>query len=141
MYIAYTNFPELALATGFPALGDPHRSKDTARIRSHHPYKFENASLPYETYDTDVLIVGSGAGGGVVASELSDKGWNLFVVEKGVYQKVEDLPGTPKEGFEELYEGQGLMATEDGGLNVLAGATFGGGTTGQSDHLLAPNEP
>lgn len=131
MYIAYTNFPDLALATGFPALGDPHRHEDAARFRPTHPYKFEHASLPYETFDTDVLVVGSGAGGGVVASELSEKGWKVFVVEKGVYQKPEDLPGTPKEGFEELYEGQGLMATEDGGMNVLAGSTFGGGTTGE----------
>lgn len=131
LYIAYTNFTDLALATGFPALGDPHRGEDAARVRSHHTYDFANAFTPFETFDTDVLVVGSGAGGGVVASELAEKGWNVFVVEKGIYQNAEALPGTPKEAFDELYEGRGLMATEDGGVNVLAGATFGGGTTGQ----------
>lgn len=66
-----------------------------------------------------------------MASELAEKGWKVFVVEKGVYQKTEEFPGTPKAAFSELYEGRGLMATEDASVSVLAGATFGGGTTGQ----------
>lgn len=135
MNTAYTD-PEVALATGFPALGDPHRDEDTARTKAHHNFVFERATTPYQTFDTDVLVVGSGAGGGVVSSELSEKGWNVFVVEKGVYQKPEEMPGTPKDGFEQLYEGKGLMATEDGSMNVLAGATFGGGTTGEFETAM-----
>jgi choline dehydrogenase-like flavoprotein len=86
-----------------------------------------------------MLVVGSGAGGGVVVSELAKKGWQTIVVEKGQYIKPEDMLGTPADGFERMYESQGLMAVEDGSMNVLAGSTFGGGTTGSSSFLsLSP---
>ncbi|ORY89290.1 long chain fatty alcohol oxidase [Leucosporidium creatinivorum] len=128
MYKVYTDFPEMLHGTGFPTNGDPLRYADPARNRLHHDYKFEKVVQDYQYIETDVLVVGSGAGGGVVASEMAEKGWSTLVVEKGVYLKPEEMVGTPKEGFEKLYEAQGLMATEDGGLNVLAGSSFGGGT-------------
>lgn len=81
--------------------------------------------------EIDVLVIGSGAGGGVVSSYLSQKGWRTLVVEKGTYVKPEDMAGTPKEALKTLYESKGLMATEDGGINLLAGSCFGGGTTGR----------
>lgn len=39
------------------------------------------------------------------------------------------MSGNPKDGLEKLYESSGLMATENGSLNLLAGSNFGGGTT------------
>lgn len=132
MYKVYTDFPEvLAGAGGYPAEGDPLRLADPSRNRQHYEYKFENINQDYQYIETDVLVVGSGAGGGVVASEMAERGWSTLVVEKGVYLRPEEMAGTPKEGFEKLYEAQGLMATEDGGLNVLAGSSFGGGTVSE----------
>ena len=118
-------------ATGFPTSGDPDRAKDAARVRKHFDFKFEKITQDYQYVDTDVLIIGSGAGGGVVASEMAEKGWSTLVVEKGIYQRPEEMTTTPKDGFFNLYEGQGLMATEDGGMNVLAGSSFGGGTVSE----------
>ncbi|GAA5893640.1 uncharacterized protein JCM6883_003589 [Sporobolomyces salmoneus] len=129
LYVAYNVYDDNLLATGFPANGDPRRYADPERQRKHYPYKFETISTPLQVFETDMLVVGSGAGGGVVVSELAKKGWQTIVVEKGQYVKPEDMLGTPRDGFERMYESQGLMATEDGSMNVLAGSTFGGGTT------------
>lgn len=138
LYVAYNVYDDNLLATGFPAAGDPQRYADPERQRKHYPYKFETISTPLQVFETDMLIVGSGAGGGVVVSELAKKGWKTIVVEKGQYIKPEDMLGTPRDGFERMYESQGLIAVEDGSMNVLAGSTFGGGTTVNWSASLRP---
>ncbi|KAI5480800.1 long chain fatty alcohol oxidase [Pseudohyphozyma bogoriensis] len=138
LFVIYTNYDDCALATGYPALGDPARGLDAKRNRSHHPYVFESISSSSQYVETDVLVIGSGAGGGVVSSELAKKGWRTLVLEKGTYVKPEDMVATPKNGLKELFEKQGLFISEDGGINILAGATFGGGTTINWSASLAP---
>lgn len=130
LFVAYTSNDEVPQAIGYP-LGDPTRALNPERLRTPYPFAFETISAPYTYLDTDVLVIGSGAGGGVVTSEMSRKGWKTLVVEKGQFVKPQELTGTPREGLAALYENKGLMATEDGGVNVLAGSNFGGGTTGK----------
>ena len=48
------------------------------------------------------------------------------------------LIGTPAAGFRDLYENNGLMASEDGSINILAGSTWGGGTTVNWSASLIP---
>jgi choline dehydrogenase-like flavoprotein len=77
----------------------------------------------------DVLIVGSGAGGGVVAGELTAAGHDVLVVEKGGYFYDSDFDGRELDGQKRLFEKRGTLTTADGGLLILAGSTLGGGTT------------
>ncbi|WRT66875.1 uncharacterized protein IL334_003838 [Kwoniella shivajii] len=77
---------------------------------------------------TEILIIGSGAGGGVVASRLA-KSYKTLVVEKGVYAPTGERSRSQQEGFSELYQNGGLMASESGSTCFLAGSVFGGGTT------------
>ncbi len=81
------------------------------------------------TLDCDVVIVGSGAGGGVVAGVLAQAGHHVIVLEKGGNYAEIDFTGREYEAFERMYEKAGNLATEDIGLVVLAGSTLGGGTT------------
>ncbi|KAJ3162284.1 hypothetical protein HDU86_004764 [Geranomyces michiganensis] len=76
----------------------------------------------------DVVIVGSGAGGGVMAGELAQAGYSVIVLEKALYVHQSDLPFTEKESFERLYENQAGLMTDDGSVRILAGSAFGGGT-------------
>ncbi|HLY24914.1 MAG TPA: GMC family oxidoreductase N-terminal domain-containing protein [Aggregatilineales bacterium] len=81
------------------------------------------------TLTTDVIIVGSGAGGGVVAGELTAAGLDVIVLEKGGYYTEADFDGRELSAAQHLFENRGFMATADLGIVVLAGSTLGGGTT------------
>lgn len=80
------------------------------------------------TLDCDVVIVGSGAGGGVVAAELAAAGKDVIVLEKGGYHNEADFTHHEADALERLYDAGGLSSTRDLGLVILQGATLGGGT-------------
>lgn len=77
----------------------------------------------------DVVIVGSGAGGGVVAYELAAAGLDVVVLEKGSYYAEPDFNGSELEGTRRLYENKGVVPSDDQGMLMMAGSTLGGGTT------------
>jgi choline dehydrogenase-like flavoprotein len=81
------------------------------------------------TLDCDVVVVGSGAGGSVVAAELARAGKSVIVVEKGGAYAERDFDGVEFTAYQKLYENQAVLATRDLGVVVLAGSTLGGGTT------------
>jgi choline dehydrogenase-like flavoprotein len=79
--------------------------------------------------DAEVVVIGSGAGGGVVAGELAAAGYQVIVLEKGGYANEADFDGAEKRSMDRLYEKKGILATHDLGVIVFAGNTLGGGTT------------
>ncbi|MGH2739464.1 MAG: GMC family oxidoreductase N-terminal domain-containing protein [Actinomycetota bacterium] len=64
-------------------------------------------------YRTDAIVVGSGAGGAVVAAELAEAGLRVAVLEEGAYFTSDDFTGAP---FERL-----LRMCRDGGLTQVIG--------------------
>ncbi len=81
------------------------------------------------TLTADVLVIGSGAGGGVVAGELSMAGFDVLVVEKGDYYAEPDFNRPEVDSYATRFERQGALTTTDTVISVLAGSTLGGGTT------------
>ncbi len=93
------------------------------------------------TLDADVVVVGSGAGGGVVAAELAVAGKSVVVLEKGGYYNEADFSGREAEMMPKLYLKRGLQATRDLSLSILAGSCLGGGTVvNWSTSFRAPDE-
>ena len=80
-------------------------------------------------YDCDVLVIGSGAGGGVVAGELAAAGHDVLVLEKGPYFHGSDFSQREVDMLGALYDARGTLSTQDGGVALLAGSCLGGGTT------------
>ena len=80
-------------------------------------------------YSCDFLIIGSGAGGGVVAGELAQAGHDVLVLEKGPYCHGADFTQREADMLTQLYDARGTLSTQDGGISLLAGACLGGGTT------------
>lgn len=81
---------------------------------------------PDSQLEADVVIVGSGCGGGVCAKVLSEAGYRVLVVDKGYYFPPNQLP-LPIGQLNFILQGGGLMTTVDGSVAVVAGSAWGGG--------------
>jgi choline dehydrogenase-like flavoprotein len=91
--------------------------------------------------EADVVIVGSGAGGGVIAAELTRSGRSVVVVEAGPYLDEAHLPTDELDAFSRLYLNHGLLTTWDGSITMLAGSGVGGGTlVNWMTSIAAPDE-
>jgi choline dehydrogenase-like flavoprotein len=80
------------------------------------------------TLTADACVIGSGAGGSVIAAKLAAAGKSVLVLEMGQYRNEQDFAQLELVGYQELYYGGGLAASEDGSIAILAGSTLGGGT-------------
>ncbi|KPJ93056.1 MAG: hypothetical protein AMS18_06095, partial [Gemmatimonas sp. SG8_17] len=90
----------------------------------------------------DVVIIGSGAGGGTVAQELAPlcvEGVRIVVLEKGPRLSDDEFTGQEVEMAQVLYEDGGGFLTAEGSLTLAMGRGYGGSTivyTGTS--IIAP---
>jgi choline dehydrogenase-like flavoprotein len=79
--------------------------------------------------DADVCIVGSGAGGGVIAGELAAKGLKVVVLEAGGYFDESDFNQLELPAYQNMYWRGGPQQSADLNVSLMAGTTLGGGTT------------
>ena len=76
----------------------------------------------------EVCVIGSGAGGSVVAKELAEAGRDVVLLEQGGYHTKEDFTQREDEMMPLLYEDMGQRATSDGSIVILQGRGIGGST-------------
>jgi choline dehydrogenase-like flavoprotein len=81
------------------------------------------------TLEADVCVVGSGAGGGVMAGVLSQQGLKVVVLEAGGYFDDADFLQLELPAYQNCYWRGGPTATADLNVSIQAGACLGGGTT------------
>ncbi len=80
------------------------------------------------TLEADVCVVGSGAGGGVIAAELAQRGLEVVVLEAGGYFNESDFNQLELWAYQNMYWRGGPVPTADLNVSLYAGATLGGGT-------------
>jgi choline dehydrogenase-like flavoprotein len=111
-------------AIGYPgpisAPPDPAQAPKTIAV--------ETVSGEAATLAADVCVIGSGAGGAVLAAALQQAGRSVLVLEMGGYRNESDFKQLELPGMFELYLGGGMVSSEDGSIAVFAGSTLGGGT-------------
>jgi choline dehydrogenase-like flavoprotein len=78
-------------------------------------------------FECDVVIVGSGAGGGPAAAILAGAGLDVIVVESGEYYGEEDFDGSELNAITRFYAAA-PNATVDQSVGLIAGHCLGGGT-------------
>lgn len=103
------------------------------------PYITPYVPADGEVLDADVVVIGSGAGGGTIAGVVAAAGKGVVVIEAGVatserdYKQLEIIAGQTM-----MYKG-GVALTADSNVGLLAGRTLGGGTTINWQNCVAPS--
>jgi len=116
-------------AAGFPAV--PANWKPAKSTFNFDFIQFPTALSEDEpaVVEADVVIIGSGCGGGVAAKVLAEAGRSVLVVDKGYYFSPSKLPMTMEKATYHLFENRGLITSIDGTTNAVAGSCWGGGGT------------
>ncbi|HLZ46241.1 MAG TPA: GMC family oxidoreductase [Gemmatimonadales bacterium] len=118
--VTHYTTPGVARAIGYPGPLGPPPDK---------PKPIRPLAVTKDTALTcDVVVIGSGAGGAVVAAELVAAGKDVLILEKGGYRNEADFTHQESDALTTMYDAAGLLATRDLGLVVLQGSTLGGGT-------------
>ena len=136
-FIGYSA-PPGAQNPNWPSIGySPNRPPASARAV---PKSIATIPLTGDVeLSADVVVIGSGAGGAVVAAELAASGSDVVILEMGDYLNEADFTGNEAEMTSRLFLGHGLLSTSDLGVTILAGSCLGGGTVvNWSDSLRTP---
>lgn len=91
----------------------------------------------------DIVIIGSGAGGGTVAQELSSlcrDGVRIAVLEKGPKLRDDEFTGREVEMAKALYEDGGGVLTAEQTMTLAFGSAYGGSTVVYTGTSLLPPE-
>jgi choline dehydrogenase-like flavoprotein len=109
-------------AIGYPG---PSLEKRELRPKAILPLEIDGDDV---VLDADVCVVGSGAGGGVIAGELAKRGLSVVVLEAGGYFDTTDFNQLEGWSYRNLYWRNGYTPTVDDNLQLAAGGALGGGT-------------
>lgn len=126
--IGYTPFTQ---RPRFPGLDVKPENKP---LRVEHPWE-----LPGDVLEADVCVVGTGAGGAVIAQALAEKGRSVLMLERGRHVEPRLFTENELRMIETLYDGGMLQVSEDFRFNVLQGNCVGGSTTVNNGICLPPD--
>ena len=100
-------------------------------------------SLPEgEVLECDVVVVGTGAGGGPVACALAQKGHAVLMLEEGEHHTRADFNGRPSQMMRKLYRRAGLtVAVGNTVIPIPIGKGVGGTTTINSGTCFRTPDP
>jgi choline dehydrogenase-like flavoprotein len=79
--------------------------------------------------ECDAVVVGTGAGGAVVAKEIAQKGHAVLMLEEGEYHQRHEFVGGLDESFTHFYRERGTIASVGNALVILPMGRMVGGST------------
>jgi choline dehydrogenase-like flavoprotein len=136
-FAGYYNDPRTDSSVGYRRYRE--RNPDEAKLRK--PLELDVEVPETDILETDVCIVGSGAGGAILAYELAKAGRDVLVLERGKYVEPRTFTDNEVEMIGRLYADGVMQQTEDFNFTVLQGSCVGGSTTVNNAVCFRPPEP
>ena len=81
------------------------------------------------TTEADVVVIGTGAGGGTTAEILARSGLSVILVEEGRLYYQKDFKMDEQTAYANLYQEGMSRVTRNGAIAILQGRCVGGSTT------------
>lgn len=129
---AYQNLKQLVLLYTYGQEGSPYRALAGYEAPTLDPPAPTRLTVRTpradELVDCDVCVIGSGAGGGVVAATLAASGKRVVVLERARLLREDGFDGRELAGQARLFLDRGLTTTTDSAIAIRAGSAVGGGT-------------
>ncbi len=123
----------------WPEIGYPGHQGDSA-VQTTTELRLRPTEIVADTkLECDAVVVGSGAGGSVIADRLSSAGYEVLVIEQGPYETSETFQQSEFHMMQKLFQQSGTAATKDLSFVLLAGRGAGGGTTVNWNTCLKPS--
>lgn len=81
-----------------------------------------------EMLEADVLIIGTGAGGGTSAEIFAKAGLKVLMIEEGPLKSSDDFKMDERDAYHDLYQESAGRMSKDGAMSILQGRGVGGTT-------------
>jgi choline dehydrogenase-like flavoprotein len=91
--------------------------------------------------EADVVVVGSGAAGAILAYRLAEAGRHVVVLERGPHVRPSQITEDEMEMFAKLYSDGALQLSRDFQFQVAQGRCVGGSTAVNNAVCLEPSDP
>jgi len=104
--------------------------KDPIRdgIRSGWNVRASTSMADGTVLEADVIIIGTGAGGGTTAEILANAGLKVLMLEEGPLKSSDDFRMDERESYRDLYQESAGRMSKDGAMSILQGRCVGGTT-------------
>ncbi len=113
--------PHIPLVAG---IKDPIRDG----IRSGWNVRASTSIADGSVLEADVIIIGTGAGGGTTAEILANAGLKVLMLEEGPLKSSDDFRMDEREAYRDLYQESAGRMSKDGAMSILQGRCVGGTT-------------
>jgi choline dehydrogenase-like flavoprotein len=135
VYIGYYGDPAVQERIGYVPFSK--RFPGYERIERHRPYPRLSVTTPSDLRRQgidvieapDVVVIGSGAAGAVLAEQLLAQGRDVLMLEKGLYVHPDDFTEDEVEMIGNLYGDGALQASQSFRFQIIQGNCVGGSTT------------
>jgi choline dehydrogenase-like flavoprotein len=105
---AHYSRPDFLEGLGYPSLENPVNEPTPRWMSQVLPAEDLEAD---STFECDVVVIGTGAGGGPVAALLAEAGLAVAIVEEGRYRGREDFAGDPQRRMQHMWRDGGLTTS------------------------------
>ncbi len=130
-FIGYYADPRTAKATGYVPFSERKEGGVPADLakRPYPPLRVRTPrELDTERVSADVVVVGTGAAGAVLANRLAGRGREVLMLERGPHVDPAEFTENESAQFATLYSDGGMQMSTDACFHVLQGRCVGGST-------------